>query len=68
MRHHFLDARRFARRAGRWTSRCREIRFASSSSSTTWNNARPAEIATNGFGAAALVHDAGIRLSLPPSW
>ena len=68
MRHHFLDTRPFARRGGRCTSRCREITLATSSRSATWNNERPAEIAMNGFGAAALVHEAGIRLSLPPSW
>jgi len=68
MRHHFLDARPFPRRGWRCTSRCREIKLASSSRSATWNNERPAEIAMNGLGAAALVHEAGIRLSLPPSW
>jgi len=68
IRHHFLDARRFARRGGRWTSRWRAITFASSIRSLTWNNARPAEIATNTFGAAALVHEAGIRFSWPRSW
>jgi hypothetical protein len=67
MRHHFLDARRFARRGGGWTSRWRAIKLASSHRSVTWNNARPAEIVTNTVGTTALVHEAGIRFSCRPS-